>query len=168
MQAYAGQAKESNSATGELHQREELDRHSHIRCVPTFWHMNRRTVWFENYSRNKCFPQYFTHRSTHYIEPAVHLPTRFNNCHPPLWLPPNCFKIQLTLESTQKSTRFWTSPSPLLWSDSLFQCTPPTWCYAARAPTLCSAPSWRPPCWGTTMSKNSTWSRSAEDPCSKA
>ena len=121
----------------------------------------------QNYSRNKCFPQYFTHRSTHYIEPAVHLPTRFNNCHPPLWLPPNCFKIQLTLESTQKSTRFWTSPSPLLWSDSLFQCTPPTWCYAARAPTLCSAPSWRPPCWGTTTSRSSTWSRSAEDPCSR-
>ena len=81
----------------------------------------------------------------------------------PCW--PNCFKLQLTLESTQKLTRFVQLP-PLPWPDSLFQCTLPTWCCAVLGTTQCSGPSWRPPCWGTTTSRSSTWSRSAEDPCS--
>ena len=44
---------------------------------------------------------------------------------PPLWLPPNCFNLQLTLESTPKLTRF-VQPLPL------FPCRGPTPCFSAH------------------------------------
>ena len=44
---------------------------------------------------------------------------------PPLWLPPNCFNLQLTLESTPKLTRF-VQPPPLS------PCRGPTPCFSAH------------------------------------
>ena len=120
MQAYAGQAKESNTATGESESKwpKYNSNQEDILTPDVFQHFHTgrfNTMVPKTLPQKQTLPCDFSHRLTCYIEAGAHVPTLFNFDPPSAQSTttatlPFGFKLQLTLESTQKFARFVRPP----------------------------------------------------------